>query len=162
MIVSLALAACGGAPPHPPMSAQATTALRPVEMGPPPGRVETLPPRPEGADAWVGGEWILRHGRWYWLLGRWVKTPPGATYSPWVVVRASDGTPFYAPSAWHDASGAVIPPPEPLALARASEQSVVSPEGEAQDTGRVVKTAPPVHPHPAAEPPPNARPSDTP
>ncbi|HEY8090370.1 MAG TPA: hypothetical protein VIF09_21060 [Polyangiaceae bacterium] len=112
-------------------------------MAPPPGRVEAVPRRPREADAWVDGEWVLRRGRWYWLLGRWVKTPPGATYSPWVVVRATDGTPFYAPSTWRDSRGAMLPPPPPLALATASGEAVVDAEGETEQTGRIIKTPPP-------------------
>ena len=146
----LVIAACSGGPPHPPLSAQATSALTPVEMGPPPGRVESIPPRPEGADAWVDGEWVQRRGRWYWLLGRWVTTPKDATYSPWVLVRASDGTPFYAPSVWRDAAGAVVAAPRALSYATASGGVVVSAEGDPEDTGRVIKTPPsipvPVHP----------------
>lgn len=116
-------------------------ALTPIERAPPPGRVELIPNQPEEADAWVDGEWVLRHGRWYWLLGRWVHTPRGATYSPWVVVRASDGTPFYAPGVWRDANGDSISAPPPLAFATASHGAVVSPEGNPEDTGRAVKTA---------------------
>jgi hypothetical protein len=110
----------------------------------------------------VDGEWILRHGRWYWLLGRWVTVPEGATYSPWVVVRASDGTPFYAASAWHDSKGAVLPPPAPLAFATASGEAVVSAEGEAEDTGRVIKTAPPAGGAPDEAQPRSQTPSVTP
>jgi hypothetical protein len=137
----LSLVACGGVP-HPPYGPQATSALTAIDLAPSPGRVETIPPRPPAADAWVDGEWVLRHGRWYWLLGRWVTVPRGATYSPWVVVRASDGTPFYAPSTWHDATGAVLSPPPALALATASGEAVVDPEGNPEDTGRNVKTVP--------------------
>jgi hypothetical protein len=139
---TLALAACSSSLPHPPYSAQATSALTPIEMGPPPGRVESIPKQPAGADAWVNGEWILRHGRWYWLLGRWVKTPEGATYSPWVVVRASDGTPFYAASVWRDAKGATMAPPPGLAFATATGEAVVGPEGNPEQSGRVIKTPP--------------------
>jgi hypothetical protein len=128
--------------PHPPLSAQATTALTPVDSDPPPGRVESLPDKPAGADAWINGEWILRHGRWFWLLGRWVKTPPGATYAPWVVVRATDGALYYAPSTWHDASGAVIASPPALAYATAYGGGIVTPEGEIEPTGRAIKTVP--------------------
>jgi len=145
---SLVLASCAGGPPHPPLSPQATTALTRIDADPPPGRVEWIPPRPAGADAWVEGEWIQRHGRWYWLLGRWVKTPPDATYSPWVVVRAVDGTAYYAPSVWRGADGREIPPPEGLAFATASGEAVVSPEGDPEETGRVIKTAPPKRPRP--------------
>ncbi len=133
------------------MSAQATNALTQIELAPPPGRVEAVPSRPDGADAWVDGEWILRHDRWYWLLGRWVKVPAGATYSPWVVVRSTDGTAFYAPSLWRDASGAVVAAPPALLYATASGGAVVSPAGDAEDTGRVIKTAPARRHRPTAD-----------
>jgi hypothetical protein len=139
----LGLVACGGGVPHPPYVRQATTALARVDVGPPTGRVETIPPRPEGADAWVDGEWILRRGRWYWLLGRWVKVPQGAVYAPWVLVRAADGGAYYTPSVWRDVrSGATRAPPPGLAFATASGEAVLSPEGEPEQTGRALKSAP--------------------
>ena len=101
-------------------------------------------------------QWVLRRGRWYWLLGRWVKTPPGASYVPWVVVRGVDGTPYYAPSVWHDAQGAVIAAPPALEYATASGGGIVSPEGDLEPTGRVIKTAPPLAP-PTATPPPGSQ-----
>lgn len=110
---------------------------------PPPGRVELVPPRPPEADAWIDGEWVLRHGRWYWLLGRWVRAPRGATYSPWVFVRARDGTAFYGPSVWRSAGGLVLDPPPPLAIATASGEAIVDPEGNSEDTGRNILTRPP-------------------
>jgi hypothetical protein len=141
-VVVLVLAGCGGGPPHPAMSSQAMSALTQVDTGPPPGRVETLPPRPAGADVWIDGEWLHRHGRWYWLLGRWTKAPAGATYRPWVVVRSVDGTAFYAPGVWVDKDGRPIPPPQPLAFAEATGMGLVSPDGEPEDTGRAMKEAP--------------------
>jgi hypothetical protein len=90
----------------------------------------------------VDGEWVRRRKRWYWLVGRWVATPPGWTYSPWVVVRAVDGTIFYAPSIWKDPSGRAMHAPEPLAFAAASEGAVTSPEGEVEPTGRNLQVAP--------------------
>lgn len=87
----------------------------------------------------MDGEWILRHDRWYWRLGRWVKSPAGATYSPWVLVRAADGTPFYAPSVWRDRQGAVTAEPPALAFATAATSAIVSPEGNPEDTGRAIE-----------------------
>jgi hypothetical protein len=118
------------------------TALTSVDFGPPPGRVELIPPRPPTADAWVDGEWVRRHGRWYWLVGRWVKTPPQATYSPWVLVRSQDGTPFYAPSVWKNAKGEPIPPPQALVLARASGEAIVDANNEVEATGRNLNALP--------------------
>ena len=122
--------------PHPPYATQATASLTAISLGPPPGRIEVVPKRPARADAWVDGEWVLRHGRWYWLLGRWVQTPVGARYAPWVVVRASDGTPFYAPSSWQDDKGVALQPPPALAYAKANGQAVFDPEGDTVPTGR--------------------------
>jgi hypothetical protein len=133
---------CGEGLPHPPYAAHVTADLTAIDFGPPPGRVELAPKRPVGADAWVDGEWVRRHGRWYWFLGRWVRTPAGASYSPWVVVRASDGTSFYAPSRWHDAKGVPIPPPPALAYAKANGQAVFDAEGETEQVGRSIKVLP--------------------
>jgi hypothetical protein len=141
-LVPLAVFACGPPLPQPPYTPQATNALTPVEFAPPPGRVELIPPRPPKADAWVDGEWIPRHGRWYWLLGRWVKTVPGATYSPWVVVRTSDGDVYYAPGVWKDRNGSPIPPPPALAFATGDAEAVFDAQGEAERTGRNIKSAP--------------------
>jgi hypothetical protein len=90
----------------------------------------------------VDGEWVRRHGRWYWLVGRWVRTPPRATYSPWVLVRSEDGTPFYAPSVWKNAQGEPIPPPPAIVLARSSGEAVVDANNEVEPTGRNLDALP--------------------
>ncbi|MCL2450119.1 MAG: hypothetical protein FWD17_14325 [Polyangiaceae bacterium] len=92
----------------------------------------------------MDGQWILRHGRWYWLLGRWVKTPPGWTYSPWVFVRREDGAGFYAPSLWKDGRGVATGAPPALAYATASGEGVVDAEGNPVQTGRNLETPPAV------------------
>lgn len=74
------------------------------------------------------------------MLGRWVTVPAGARYAPWVVVRATDGSAFYAPSTWRDATGAILPAPPALAWATASGEAVVDAEGDAEVTGRNIKT----------------------
>jgi hypothetical protein len=141
-VVGLSLCACDGALPHPPFAPQSTEALVLIAAPPPPGRVERVPSKPSGADAWVEGEWIERAGRWSWLLGRWVKTPSRARYSPWVVVRASDGTTYYAASSWKDAQGSMLPNPPALAFATVTDQAVYDPEGEVDETGRALKEKP--------------------
>jgi hypothetical protein len=110
--------------------------------------VERVPDEPAGADAWIPGEWVPRHGRWYWLLGRWVKTPPGARYAPWAVVRASDGSTFFASSSWVGADGKPVPPPPAIAYAQASGEAVFDALGEKQDTGRAIEDAPRAQPTP--------------
>jgi hypothetical protein len=143
MILLAVAAACGQSLPHPPYAPQATNALARVEFPPPPGRIELIPPRPSQADAWVDGEWVPRHGRWYWLLGRWVKAPPGATYSPWVIVRTIDGDVYYAQGVWKGRNGDPIAAPAALAFATADADAVFDAEGEMERTGGSIKTPPP-------------------
>jgi hypothetical protein len=144
-----ALSACHAALPHPPYAAQDASALSQVDFAPPPGRVETIPPRPREADAWIDGEWIQRRGRWHWLAGRWVMVPAGARYAPWVAVRAADGTAYFAPGAWRGARGEPIPDPPALAVATVSTEAVSSPEGDPEPTGSTLTpgTARPIN-HP--------------
>jgi hypothetical protein len=104
--------------------------------------VEELPPRPDAANAWIDGEWVWMHGRWYWLIGRWVLAPPGARYAPWVVVFASDGTPYWAPGVWLGTDGQPTAPPPPLALAKPSRGAVFDPEGNVDVTGRTITVVP--------------------
>ena len=143
--MAISLVACGGSLPHPPYAPQTTDALIPVSVPPPPGRVERVPSKPLGADAWVDGEWALRGGRWYWLLGRWVRTPKGARFSPWVMVRDADGSPYYAPGTWKTAQGLPCSPPAALSYGAASDEAVYDAEGQIDDTGGVIKVAPSRH-----------------
>ena len=164
LLVFALAAGCSGSLPHPPYSRQTSASLVVVDSAPPPCRIEQVPERPKGATAWVNGEWIRRHGRWYWLVGRWVTTPAGWTYSPWVFVRAEDGTAFYAPSAWKDEHGVAMAAPQPLAFATAGGSSVVDPEGNPVAIGRNLQTAPapPIAPSASAGPAENAPPSEDP
>ncbi len=141
--LGLVFAASAGALPRPPFAAQPQNTLVRVDASPPPGRGEDVPARPTAADTWIDGEWISRHDRWYWLLGRWVARPAGALYTPWVVVRAVDGTLYYAAGHWVDAKGASLPDPPALAFATASGAAVFDAEGETEETGRNIKTRPP-------------------
>src|SRR5271154_2953388 len=141
LLSGLLLMACGSLPPHPPYAPQTTDDLIVVVVPPPPGRIERIPDKPRDADTWVTGEWILRHGRWYWLLGRWVRMPPGVRYAPWVVVRNEDGVAYYAPSAWKNAQGAPAKAPSPLAYAVANSEAVYDADGNMEDTGRTIEAA---------------------
>lgn len=82
------------------------------------------------------------HGRWYWLVGRWVIAPVGARYAPSVVVFASDGTPYWAPGVWLNTRGEPLIPPAPLSLAKPSRGAVVDPEGNVDVTGRTITVVP--------------------
>jgi hypothetical protein len=66
-------------------------------------------------------------------------------YSLWVVVRAPDGTVYFAPSRWKNAKGVLLLPPLPLSFATASNQAVVDADGQVDNTGRVTKVAPVPH-----------------
>jgi len=129
--------ACGGSLPHPPYIQQPEAALVPVPAEPPPARVEDVPARPDVKGAvWIDGEWSLQRGRWAWTLGRWVVTPRGASYSPWVFVRRADGALQFAPGAFWDADGKPVRPPVPIVEAKAGSGAVIDPEGVTDTTGR--------------------------
>ncbi len=141
-IASLLLAACSGRWPRPPYSAQTTSALTELKLPLPPARVERVPERPNGAAVWIDGEWTLRRARWSWSPGRWVDPPQGETFSPWVVVRSTDGQLWYAPGTWHDAKGATIDAPPALATATVDSGEVVNASGLQELTGRTLRSSP--------------------
>jgi hypothetical protein len=122
--------------PRPKFAAQASSALAKVSHEPPPARVETTPPRPATppGTVWVDGEWSWKRRRWAWTPGRWVLPPAGATYSPWVTVRAPDGTLYFAPAVWHDAAGKPLAAPKPIAQAAVESGAVVDAEGDMERT----------------------------
>jgi hypothetical protein len=43
---------------------------------------------------------------------------------------------------WRDSNGVPMAAPEPISFATASGEAVLSPDGEVEDTGRDIKTAP--------------------
>ena len=138
---SLLLACAGSSVPRPHYAPQTTAALVAVPHEPPPARVETAPREPKGTGAkgvgavvWIDGEWTWKRRRWAWVPGRWVEPLEGAVYSPWVTVRGSDGTLYFAPSVWHDAKGASIVAPKALATATVDSGAVVDAEGDMERT----------------------------
>jgi len=135
LLITLGLVGCADSLPLPPYAPQTTDALSAIRFPPPPGRVEHIPNRPSGANAWVDGEWLLRKARWVWRVGRWVRAPAGARYSPWVIARAPDGTAYYAPGAWKDTGGAPLAEPSALAFATAGSGAVTDADGLIDDTG---------------------------
>jgi hypothetical protein len=138
VIVSLLLAACAARWPRPPYSAQTTSALTELPKPLPPGRVEEVPARPSSAAVWIDGEWTWRRARWSWLPGRWVEPRQGETFSPWVVVRGTDGRLWHAPGAWKDANGVTIDGPPNLATAKVESTEVVNATGLPEPTGRTL------------------------
>ena len=138
---ALGFAACArGHFPRPPYSAQPTSALVELRDPMPPARVEAVPARPAKKTAvWIDGEWTSRRGRWAWMPGRWVDPPPDTTFSPWVLVRSTDGRLWHAPGVWRDAKGNPIDDPAPLSVASVESQPVVNASGEIEVTGRTLK-----------------------
>ena len=139
-IAGLLLAGCSGRFPRPPFSPQPTSALVEVTVPPPPARVEAIPASPNSDAAWIDGEWTWRRARWAWLPGRWVVPPPRETFSPWVVVRGSDGRLWHAPGAWRDAKGNAADAPAPVAVAVVTSAQVVNASGVTELTGRTLKS----------------------
>lgn len=131
----VALVGCSAKVPHPPYVAQPTSALVEVAFPPPPARPEAMPKQPADGAVWIDGEWTWRGRRWAWSPGRWVIAPQGSVYSPWTSVRGADGTFYFAPGVWRDASGAPIDPPKSLALGSAASGVIFDANGEVQRTG---------------------------
>jgi len=140
--LALALVTCTSSIPHPVYVAQPTSALVEVERPPPPSRVEVVPARPNAASVWIDGEWTWRRGRWAWLPGRWVEAPLGVVFSPWVFVRAPDGTLWYAPGVWRDSNGAPREAPAALAIATVESGEVVDADGSIESTGPTMRERP--------------------
>jgi hypothetical protein len=143
IISSVLVVACTSSLPRPAYSPQPTSALVEVARPPPPARVELVPARPSASALWIDGEWTWRRGRWAWLPGRWVDAPPSETFSPWVFVRAPDGTFFYAPGTWRDAKGAPVGPPAALGIATVESGEVVNADGTTEATGPTLRERPP-------------------
>jgi hypothetical protein len=144
MLCAVTAAGAGCAPllRHPTYVPQPTDALQPVDQLPPPARVEVVPERPGELAVWVDGQWLWRRARWAWLSGRWVKPPPDAAYSPWFVVRGTDGQLWYAPGVWRDAHGTAIESPPALAVASVEAGAVVDADGTTETTGPILHDPP--------------------
>ncbi|MGH7298409.1 MAG: hypothetical protein ACRELB_25945, partial [Polyangiaceae bacterium] len=139
VLLATLLAACAPGLPHPVYAPQPTAALEPVDRPPPPARVEIVPGRPSHQAVWIDGEWMWRRASWAWLPGRWVVPPAGASFSAWAFVRRADGTLWYAPGVWRDATGAVMAAPAPLALADVEAGAVVDADGSVESTGPILR-----------------------
>jgi hypothetical protein len=69
-----------------------------VNVAPPPLRHEVVPV-PRVGHIWVPGVWEWRHGKHYWVRGRWVAERRGYFYEPahWV---ERGGRHYYYQGAW--------------------------------------------------------------
>lgn len=136
LVLAATVVACTGKLPHPPYSAQPSSALAEVPYPPPPAHVESIPARPTDESAvWIDGEWAWRGSKWSWKPGRWLVPPPNATFSPWTTVHGEDGTCYFAAGAWRDAQGGTVTEPQALAVAGASAAVVFDADGDFERTG---------------------------
>ncbi len=128
--------ACGGRSlPHPSYEPHLTSELAEVPYPPPPARIETVPNRPTSDALWIDGEWRWQGRRWNWRTGRWLKVPAGVAFSPWTLVRRTDGATFVAPGMWRNDKHELVSEPAVLAEGTVGRGSVVSTEGEVERTG---------------------------
>jgi hypothetical protein len=153
-----ALASCTSHLRHATYTPQPTSALVEVIRPPPPARVEMVPTPPNAAAVWVDGEWTWRRQRWAWTPGRWVVQPPHASFSPWVFVRAPDGTFWYAPGVWRGEKGEPLDAPQALAVATVEGSEVLNADGTKESTGPILRpgrlksSTPPAPPTPPGSP----------
>lgn len=123
--------------PHPPYVKHPTAALEEVPYPAPPPLVENVPDAPSKTAVWVDGEWRYSAGQWRWSRGSWVAPSAGLAFSPAVEVRGLDGTLYFAPGTWRNATGEAVDDPEPLARARSqSSNTVMNASGERESVGR--------------------------
>jgi hypothetical protein len=130
-----AVIACSSSLPAPEMRAHplATTQFIEVPFPPPAAHPEIVPPKPREGAVWVDGEWTWRGKAWTWESGAWVMAPARAFYSPWVILRVSNGSIRFAPGAWHKEDGQLLPKPTPLALAEPSLEAPAPPNPSQED-----------------------------
>lgn len=129
----LALGGCGGHLPRPPLAPHPEPVAKWAEVPypPPPARVEVVPAQPKPGAVWIDGEWRWEGRRWIWHGGGWAAAPPGATFSPWSIVRQPDGALRWTSGAWHDANGKPIAEPTwILPAGRGGEEPAPAPGGD--------------------------------
>jgi hypothetical protein len=106
--------ACGSSLPTVPVGPRDESAKRiPIETAPPPAKVETVPPKPGSACAWLDGRWESVDGGWQWIPGAWVLPPAECHYAPPVAVwteSSGNGTLYYSPGRWYRDQGATACP----------------------------------------------------
>lgn len=72
-----------------------------VRVGPPPPRVERIPPPPGPAYAWDRGHWRWDGHRYVWVRGRYLHRPRGvARWIPGHWARTANGRSFWVPGHW--------------------------------------------------------------
>jgi hypothetical protein len=78
--------------------------LVPVDLAPPPAKIESIPLDPGEPCGWLDGHWEYRARTWEWTAGDWVVPPDGCHYSPpqtvWVATTGL-GQLFYIPGQWY-------------------------------------------------------------
>jgi len=105
MLAFTLLSACSASLPKPPTGPVPPDAMIEVPYPPPPARVEVIPPRKNGLDVWIDGQWEWDGTVWKWLDGAWTTPPANAYFTPWTAVRQSDGRLLFARAAWRAKDG---------------------------------------------------------
>jgi hypothetical protein len=111
--VALVLLGCSSLPRPPTGPVPPGAPGREVPYPPPPARVETLPPRPAGGQAWqvwIDGQWDWDGQTWRWLPGAWVTPPANAYFTPWTATLQSNGRYLFVRAAWRSRDGRPIGP----------------------------------------------------
>lgn len=131
--ITIVLAGCGGSLPRPPVAEHPRDSYVEVPYPPPAALAETLPARPtEGEIVWLDGDWTFRGKSYGWRRGGWFVQPPGARYARSKILYLDDGRLMFAPSAWYDARGQLLPRQRPVRPA-ATPPNQLTPEFQ---TGR--------------------------
>lgn len=90
-----------------PATAQAQVALS-VQIGPPPPRIEAVPPPMRGY-VWAPGHYAWLHGQYLWRRGHWVAERPGYVYVAPTWVQQGPRW-VYRDARWERRAMAPLPP----------------------------------------------------
>jgi hypothetical protein len=126
-LLTLLLSGCGGSLPPPDGVEHPRDSYVEVPYPPPAALAETVPRRPDASGlVWLDGDWNFRGRTYAWRRGGWFLPPSGARYAPSKTVYATDGRVLFAPAAWYDAHGQVLPRQRPLRPATTPPNEVTS------------------------------------
>lgn len=121
------LLGCGGSLPGPTLVEHSRDSYVEVPYPPPAALAETVPPKPAGdAIVWLDGDWSFRGRNYAWRRGGWFSAPAGARYAHSNILYLADGRLLFAPAAWYDVHGQVLPRLRALAPATTPPNEITS------------------------------------
>jgi hypothetical protein len=102
MVVSAAMAACGGRLATAPRAPEPNVDKIVVDSLPPPALPEEIPALGENQSnlVWTDGCWEWSMGRWVWVRGGWVDMPQGGAYFPGRIGVGEQSELLWTPCAW--------------------------------------------------------------